>query len=206
MDKFILQKHNAGVTLIELLISIFILTLIWLAVSAFQKDVFSLNSAISNSLNAQQDARRAFKTMAAEIRGASPSSTGAYAVSQANSTVFIFYSNIDSDQLIERIRYFLDGNTIKRGVLKPSGNPLAYNSANESTSEVVHYVANGATPIFQYYDSNYDGTTPPLGEPVNTQAIRLIQVTAVIDLDAARPPSPVTLTTQVSMRNLKDNL
>lgn len=206
MSRFIFQKHNAGITLIELLISIFILTLIWLAVSAFQKDVFSLNSAISNSLNAQQDARRAFKTMASEIRGASPSSTGAYVISQANSTAFIFYSNIDSDQFIERVRYFLDGNTLKRGVLKPSGNPLVYNPANESISEMIHYIANGVTPIFQYHDTNYDGTTAPLGEPINIQAVRLIQIIAMIDLDVLRPPSPIMITTQVSMRNLKDNL
>ncbi len=200
------QKLRSGFSIIEVLVAIFILSLVGAAVVTFQKDVFSLNTIISNSLTAQDEARRTLKMMTAEIRPLSPSSVGAYPIAEADPTSFIFYSDIDNDQLKEQVRYFLDGPILKKGVIKPSGAPLAYNPANEIISEVIHDVANGATPIFNYYDTNYDGTTPPLAQPVDIPTVRLIKITIVIDKDSNRAPGPITLTTQVSMRNLKDNL
>jgi len=200
------QKLNSGFSIIEVLVVIFILSLIGVAVATFQKDVFSFNTILSSSLAAQDEARRALRIITAEVRPLSPSSVGAYPIAEADPTSFIFYNDIDSDQLKERVRYFLDGKTLKKGVIKPSGNPLTYNPANEIISEIVHDVANGAAAIFNYYDTNYDGTTPPLTEPVNLLAVRLVKVTIVIDEDPNRSPGPITLTTQVSMRNLKDNL
>jgi prepilin-type N-terminal cleavage/methylation domain-containing protein len=202
----LVREFNSGFSLIEAMVVIFIIGLLVIAISTFQRDVFSLNTLISNSLTAQDEGRRALKTMTAEIRPLSPSSVGAYPIAEANPTSFIFYSNIDSDQLKERVRYFLDGATLKKGVIKPSGAPLSYNPANEIITELIHDVANGATPIFSYYDTNYDGTTPPLAQPLDILKIRLVEITVVIDKNPNRSPGPITLTTQVSMRNLKDNL
>lgn len=201
-----LNKYNpkSGFTLIEVLVSIFILTLIGLAVSSFFKDIFSFNRIISGSLTAQDEARRALKTMSAEIRTASPSSLGAYPLAQTATSSFAFYSNIDGDSFKERVRYFLEGTTLKKGVIKPSGS-LTYNPANEIITELIHDVANVATSTFSYYDENYDGTTQALVEPINISVVRLVQITIVIDKDSTQPPGPMTLTTQINMRNLKDN-
>ena len=202
-----LNKHNpkSGFTLIEVLVSIFILTLIGLAVSSFFKDIFSFNRIISGSLAAQNEARRALKTMSAEIRTASPSSLGAYPLTQTAASSFAFYTNIDGDSFKEQVRYFLEGATLKKGVIKPSGSPLTYNPANEIITELIHGVANAATPTFSYYDENYDGTTQGLVEPINISVVRLVGITVVIDYDPTQPPGPMTLTTQINMRNLKDN-
>lgn len=200
------KKNNAGFSVIEILVTIFILTLVGIAVWTFQKDVFFLNSNISSSLATQQEMRKAFKLLSAEIRSISPSSTGSYPIAEASSTSFTFYSDIDNDGLKERLRYFLDGNTAKKGILKPNGNPLAYNPANETITEIARDVANGAAPIFDYYDTNYDGTTMPLVQPVSVITARLVKITFIIDKNPLRPPAPITMTTQVSMRNLKDNL
>jgi len=190
----------------EVLVSIFILTLIGLAVSSFAKDIFSLNRITSDSLTAQDETRRALKTMSAEIRTASPSSLGAYALAQSATSSFTFYSNIDGDSFKERVRYFLDGTTLKKGVIKPIGTPLTYSPANEVISELIPGVANATTSIFSYYDKNYDGTTQALIEPIDIATVRLVKITIVVDKDPQTPPSPMTLTTQISIRNLKDNL
>lgn len=201
-----IHNSKSGFTIIEILVSIFILTLIGLAVSSFAKDIFSLNRITSDSLTAQDEARRALKTMSAEIRTASPSSLGAYALAQTATSSFTFYSNIDDDSLKERVRYFLDGTTLKKGIIKPSGTPLTYNPANEVVSELTHGVANATTSIFSYYDKNYDGTTQALIEPIDIATVRLVKITIVIDKDPQMPPGPMTLTIQISIRNLKDNL
>jgi prepilin-type N-terminal cleavage/methylation domain-containing protein len=152
------QKFIAGFSLIEIIVVIFVLGLISVVVVTFQNDVFSLNTRLSNNLTSQSEAKGTLTMMTSEIRAASPSSNGAYPLAEANATSFIFYSNIDKDQLKERVRYFLSDNTLKKGVIKPSENPLVYNPANEVVSEVVHGIVNGATPIFSYYDKNYDNT------------------------------------------------
>lgn len=198
------SKH--GFTIIEIVISIFILTIIGIAVSFFAKDIFSLNRITSNSLSAQEEARRALKSMSAEIRTTSPSSVGAYPLIQTASSSFIFYSNIDNDSLKERVRYFIDGTTLKKGVIKPSGTVLTYNLSHEVVSELVHDVANATTSIFSYYDRHYDGTTLPLTEPIDIATVRMVKISVTIDKDPQTQPGPMTFTTQISMRNLKDNL
>ena len=202
----IYQDSGAGFSIIEALVGVFILTLIGVAVYTFQKDVFSLNRIFSSSLAAQEEARRALRAMSAEIRTASPSSIGAYALAETATSSFAFYGDLDGDSLKERVRYFLNGAIIKRGVIKPSGDPLTYNPANETVSDLVRDVANGAVSVFDYYDADYDGTTQSLAEPVVVSSVRLIKITIMIDKDPSAPPGSMTLTTQISMRNLKDNL
>jgi len=200
------RNTKSGFSIVEALVSMFILAVIGLAIYSFQKDVFSVNRIISGSLTAQNEARRALKSMSAEVRTASPSSLGAYALAQTATSSLIFYSNIDDDSFKERVRYFLDGATLTKGIIKPSGSPLIYDSANELFTELLHDIVGTTTPIFNYYDENYDGTTPPLAEPIDIAAVRLIKITIMIDKDSQVPPELITMTTQVSMRNLKDNL
>jgi hypothetical protein len=197
------KEASFGFSIIEVIIGIVILGIIGMAIWSFQRDIFSLNSIISGDIVVEEEMRLIFKTITAEIRSASPSSLGAYPIAEATSTSFTFYCDIDDDGLKERIRYFLDGEILKKGVLKPSGNPLSYNQTDEKISQVVHNVANDSTPIFSYYDANYDGFTPPLTEPVNILSVRLVKITVIINRNSS---GFLTFTTQASMRNLKDNL
>ncbi len=191
-------------TLIEVLVVVGIILLIFPSIINFFVDSFSFNRFISDGLSAQGEARRAFKTMVAEIRTASPSSLGAYPLSEATSTSFTFYSNIDTDAYKERVRYYLQGTTLMRGVIKPSGSPLTYNPGSETVTELVHGVA--TTSVFSYYDENYTGTTSPLALPVDLLSVRLVKILFTVDTSSTTAPGPLIFTTQVSMRNLKDNL
>lgn len=197
---------KSGFSLIEALIAMSILILIGAAAWIFQKDVFSLNRIFSVNLVAQEEMRKVLKTMSAEIRSASPSSIGAYAIAQTATSSFIFYSNADDEPLKERIRYFVDGGTLKKGVIKASGEPLVYNLADEIISDLAHNMANGTTSVFSYYDTDYDGATLPLEEPIDISAVRMVKIMVMVDSNLLEPPGPATLTTQVSIRNLKDNL
>lgn len=204
--KFIEKKFESGFTLIEVIISAAIFSLIVVGFSFMQADIFIFNRMVSDSLLTQDQTRTALKSITSEVRAASLSNLGAYPIAETSDFSFTFYSNIDSDSLKEQIRYFLDGNTLKRGVIKPSGSPLTYNPADEIITVMINYVTNGATPIFSYYDSDYDGTTQPLSSPVNLSAARLVKITIIVDKNAQEYPGPITLTTHVSIRNLKDNL
>jgi hypothetical protein len=68
------------------------------------------------------------------------------------------------------------------------------------------FIRNGANPIFTYFDKNFTGTQPALTQPVNLLNVRLVHLNLQVDVDPAQPPTPITLETSVSFRNLKDNL
>ena len=204
-----MKKNNlkSGFSLAELLISVAILSMVTYSLSLFQRDVFSLNFTLQNSLNAQLDARHLIKVMVTELRKTTQSSTGVYAIELASSTGITFYSDINNNGSIDKVRYYLNGSTIKKGVIIPTGNPLTYNPANETTTTIINsVVASSTLPIFQYYPSTYDGTTAPLTMPPDIPSIRLIKVTIIIDKDPNKSPSPIVVTSSVSLRNLKDNL
>ncbi|MEJ0001644.1 MAG: prepilin-type N-terminal cleavage/methylation domain-containing protein [bacterium] len=193
-----------GFSIVEMLIAVSIITVVGLALGYFARNIFVYNSFVSAGLANADAGRNILTVAAAEIRGATPADTGAYTIDTATATTFTFYSDIDNDGLKDRVRYFLSGTSFKKGVTKPSGSPLTYNSANEKLSTLIYNVT--GTSIFSYYDKNYDGTTAALPSPVDVSKIRLVKLTVTIDRDPNRSPIPMTFSTQVSIRNLKDNL
>lgn len=205
MNMNIMKKK--GFALPELIVGVLVLGLMVVAVSRFSADVFSFNRMLQSGLKNQNEARKILRPFVNEVRSASPSSLGAFALAQVSTSSFAFYSDIDNDGLKERVRYFLQGSDFKKGIIKPAGNPLSY-SQTETIIEVVHNVIATSTPVFQYFDTNYNGTssTTPLTQPVTASAVRLVKVTLVVDEDVNKMPLPFVVTTQVSFRNLKDNL
>jgi prepilin-type N-terminal cleavage/methylation domain-containing protein len=199
-------KKDKGFTIIELLVTMAIFTLILGAITLFARDIFYYNNIFSGGLTSYDQARKILQPISSEIRSASSSSLGSYPIEKTGDIEFIFFSDVNNDGLKERIRYFLSDTDLKRGVIIPSGTPLQYLTSNEKISIIIQGIRNGATPIFTYFDTNYNGSTAPLSQPVMIIKVRLVKITLVIDADPNRPPSAVTVTTQVSMRNLKDNL
>lgn len=199
------QNFTKGYSLPEIIITIAILTMVIGVVGAFQSDIFSLNRVIQIGISNQYEAKKIIKPFANEVRGAVPSDNGSYAIETAGTSSFVFYGNIDSDSKIERVRYFLDGENFKKGVIEPDGDPLSYNLNNEQIAQVVHNVL--PSNIFEYYGSEYDGTasTSALSFPVNPNNIRLIKIKLQIDNDPNSDPGPITIETSASIRNLKDN-
>ncbi len=199
--------HKKGFTLIELLVSLTILTCIIFVLSRFEGDVFDLGFSLYASMDAQLSARHVVKTMVTQLRGTTQSATGTYAIALASSTGITFFSDVNGDGTIEQVRYFLNGTNITMGITSPTGSPATYNPANEVLSTVIGSVmASSTAPIFQYYDENYAGTSTPLAQPVNVSSIRLVKITVIIDSNPNRSPAQLVETSQVMMRNLKDNL
>jgi type II secretory pathway pseudopilin PulG len=197
-------KKSGGFTIVETLFGISIFIVIVVALTLLSRNIWVYNTFVSASLNNVDMGRNTIKTFSREIRTASTADTGAYTISTATGTAFTFYSDIDNDGLKERVRYFLNGTIFQKGVIKPTGSPLTYNVANEVISTMLQNVT--STTVFEYYDKNYDGTTAPLSSPVTISSIRLVKVTLSTDKDPNRSPGITTFSTQVSIRNLKDNL
>lgn len=200
------MKFTRGFTLIEVIVVMGILGLISVSVGKFAVDVFGLNSYTTGSLTVSQDARNLLRIMTREIRAAAPSENGAFPLVAVSSSTISFYSDVDGTGQRDLVRYYLSSTTLIKGVIAPTGNPLTYVAGNEQTSIVMSDVRNGTTSIFTYYDNTYAGTSSPLSYPVAIQSVRLVRIDLTLDANADRSPDKKTFTTQVSIRNLKDNL
>lgn len=102
-----------------------------------------------------------------------------------------------------QIRYYIEGNQFIIGQTEPVGTEpnITYPPSAEKIHLIVEDVEN-PNMIFEYYD----GQKNILSAPVDTTKIRLIKLTISLDQDVNKPPVAVTETTEVSLRNLKDNL
>lgn len=204
-SKFICREAHPGLTLLEAAISIGIFALIAIVIYSLQIDFVNVTRTVTGQLMAQADARKAVTQMIAEIREAAPSDAGSYPVEAAATSSVTFYSNVDSDNSHERVRYFVAGATLKRGVIKAvAGTPPTYPAASETVTDLAGPLVATTTPIFSYYDKSYSGTSSPLASPIDLLAVRLVVVSITVDL-TSKSPVPITVSSAVAIRNLKDN-
>ena len=197
-----------GFTLVETLVVSAILLLVMLGITLFQRDIFYQNSVQSGTLSTIQDARSILKTMVKELRSTSQAGDGSYPILTAATDTLTFYSDINSDGTKDRVRYFLASSTLYRGIIMASGTPVTYNPTYETISTLASGVRNAAssTAIFDYFDGTYNGTSSPLTQPVFVSAIRNVRITLILDADQNKSPTQRTYVTDVTLRNLKDNL
>lgn len=200
------QYKNAGFTLFEIMVTIGVITIILVPLTRLQVNILSYNVFFQNTISLQDEARRALQNFSSEVRSAVPAENGSYLIGEAKDNSFIFYRDINHDGNAERIRYFKEGNELKKGVIIPLGNPPTYSLSNEKIISIAHNVKNSETePVFSYFDRDYDGQTSPLVQPIESTLIRLVKLNVVLGEGNARQDK-MNLSTQVSMRNVKDNI
>ncbi len=200
--------HNSrGVTLVELVVAIGIFALLSLGAAEIIIIGFRSNAAIWEHLEVQRDARRAVQQVVNVVRQAETSSVGAYPVAGAGANELIVYSNIDNNGYRERVRFFLDGTTLKKGIITPSGSPLVYETATETITDVANNVTNVSlgTPIFSYYNSVYTGTEAAMAQPVVVGDVRIISVRLILDKNPNVLPGAYDVESFAQIRNLKLN-
>lgn len=201
------SSSASGFTLVEMLVSVAISILVIGAITLFARNTFYDNSVQSGSLSTVQSAEEIIRNMVSALRSTSPGSDGSYPIVTTATNTLVFFSDIDGNGIKERIRYFLATTTLQEGITVPTGSPLSYNLSNEQISTLAVGVRNtGSTPIFNYFDDTYSGTSSPLTQPVTVSVVRLVQINLLLDQDPNRSPAPRTYTSDVTLRNLKDNL
>ena len=197
------KKQNAGFTLLEIIVVMAIFTVLTLISSDYIIQGFrSITFGYEQNI-AVENARKVINQMIEEIREASQSDLGSYLLSAVEPQNFSFYSNIDSDADTEKVRYFLDNNIFKKGVIEPAGSPLEYLAGSEVVTEVAQYINNQSDPIFNYYDTNNQLIADP---PANISDIRLVNISLKINVTPATAPQDYYVNANIQIRNLKDNL
>ncbi len=200
-------RHTTGFTLIEVVVVIGIFGLISVGVISLVSTVFVQSTKQGTSIADTDQARKLSIQFSQELRNAVYGVTGAYPLNSAGDQEIIFFSNVDNDPQIERVRYYLQNGSLYKGIVDPTGSPATYNLATEVATKVQSNVANGSTPLFYYYNDSYDGTTgSALAQPVNVSQVNFIKLNLVLYNKAASSGTTYTVTGGSTIRNLKTNL
>lgn len=199
------QHKSGGFTLIEILIGIGILSGIVAVISIFSFDIFSLQLFLGDTFIIQQEINLTLTNMAIEVRAMGPSANGSYPIESASSKSLAFYSDVDGDSVFERVRYFVSGSSLKRGIIEPTGNPAIYVSTDEVSKDVVSNVvllSTASQSLFVYYEQDYTGNQPAMSHPININRVRLIRATITADRTPQDLRGRVDYSTTMLIRNL----
>ena len=209
----IYKKKNfygqAGLTLVEILVSVGIFLIITTLVWLFIKQSYFFQSFALEQTTSINEAQRGVETIVKELREAAPADTGAYAIERADNFELIFFSDYDRDIAVEWVRYFLVGSDFKKGVTEASGTSSQYLPQNEGVTVLSRYVRNTQTePVFTYYNGDYPGDAEnnPLAVPADPLALKLVHIHLKINAIPDKAPKEFDLASDVQIRNLKDNL
>lgn len=167
-------------------------------------NAFRTNSLAWDTLSAQSYGRRALQEVIDDLRRAEQSNLGSYPLEYASGTEVRFYANLDEDSLREKVKFWLEDGFLKKGVIKPTGDPLTYSSANEQQTIVAGDIVNSG-PIFYFYGEDYTGSESSLAEPVDVTLVRMAKVSLEIEKNPLRNPNPLRVESMVQIRSLKAN-
>lgn len=194
------RKNLKGMTLVELLVAMSIIAIVLTGMTIFFVTIWKSQGYQIKLGQASLVASQGVSKVVKNIRQAQQGDDGSYLFKSGNNFDIVFYANIDDDDIVERVHYYLSGNIFYMGVTDSSSSPpYSYPADDETVSVISKNVVNTATDyIFSYYDNN----ATLMAVPVATGSVRMIEVQLLIDVDPFSSPIPVTVKSRTTMRNL----
>lgn len=190
--------------MIEVLVVIALVGLIIPTIASFIWRGFEFNRHATGSIFNQQNARRLMDKLKSELREVSPGAGNQYALEVCEPLAITYYADADQDGIIERMRYFVDGRILKRGITEPSGG--TYPGGTEVLQVIMDNVLNDAGyPVFTYFNRAYTGTEAALTTPVSCPEVRAVKIALRLDTVLEAQPGPFQMSSIVQFRNLKNN-
>ena len=191
-------RSMAGYSLLELLVVMVIIGAIALPLSTY----LIKGLGTYNFVQIQSDTSLELETLADRVTRVL---RGATSIDTASPNTLIVYGYFSpQDTTIKKIRYFISGTNLNIGVTPPSGTAPNYTfpSANEVVSTSRVDLSMGSNPLFTYYDD---------AENLLTGSFTPGQVKEIGIFVSANPNTkqvrvPISISTKVTLRNLKTNL
>lgn len=191
---------QAGLTLIEVVVWISVLSAVLLAITTSLLYFYRVNKYVIEQSGAVTSAQRSVERLVRTIREAAYSSQGAFPIVSIGANDFIFYADADADPLIEKVHYYVSGTNLVGGVTDATGDPPGYTTA-EATSTLSDYVRNldQGVATFRYYD----GSGAEITDYAQWANVRFVKVSVAVNVDPNKLPNQLILNSSAALRNLK---
>lgn len=201
----IIKQKNLGFTIVEVIVVVSIFSTLLFAVTNLLISIIENPRMQLSSLDTIDQARIASSKFSNEIRAAA---YGSYPITEAQDDEIIFFSPIGaSSGKVNRIRYFLDGTDVKKGVIAPVGG--VYDPGSETITTVFSGLENQENPLFYYYNGDYDGidSVTPLEQPVNMTQVKFVKINLMSAYEVSQgAASQFYINAGSTIRTLKENL
>lgn len=213
--KYNKNKSSRAFTLVEMVVVCGIVAVLSTSVYLIFVNGNRLFTLQNNAAIAENQALKSSLIMQRELREArAPEGLNLQPIEEASSQSIIFYADISDEPVNnreEKIHYLLHDGYLLRGVAYWDNGSQSYAQLPDLTSynpggenpgiqAMAQYVANGADPIFYYYDQDYTGSENPLSYPINLGSVKVIKTHLEIDVNS-RPPEPYVHETTIQLRN-----
>lgn len=202
------MKNLKGYTLIELLMTI-ALTAIVISLSVFILTYYLRNYTFSfTQQQIVNEGQTTFMQLIRNIREIRTGENGSWPIIDAQDTSFTFYSDVTNDGRADRVRFYVENNQLKRGIIEPTLPPVTYPIINEKISVVADHIDTSLGPIFTYYNNNWPNDTinNPLPVDQRLYSTSFVNIKIYILIDSNDKSAPYEISSGVMLKNLKTNL
>lgn len=199
MENIFKNKKEKGMTLIELIVAISIMSIIMTGTVMLLTTLWEGRRVEIKMGQSSLLASQTVSNMVKNIRKASQADSGAYFLASGNDFDIVFYTDIDNDGYMERVHYYIEGEQLKMGTAEPIlGINPTYPDEDEEITVLSNYIVNGADEsIFTYYDS----TGAIVNTPVQASHVTLVRITLHVNVDIDEI-SDVIISSTASFRNI----
>ncbi|MBI2618075.1 type II secretion system protein [Candidatus Kaiserbacteria bacterium] len=193
-----------GFTLIETVVALSVFTVILGSFVGSISFFYRSNAHALEQAFAVNSARKGIEQMMKDVRKAAYSDEGSYPVIAIADDAFSFYSNVDTDSYVEKVRYFLDDTNLKKGIVNSSGSPLIYDDGTEEVFILSDNVRNDAQSVvlFSYY--NASGT--PVTNTASTTDVIFVTADIIVNVNPLNVVNDFRLRSSATMRNIREAL
>ena len=184
--------------------SFVMVAMLGMIILVLNRTLFVNRYAIEQGLNTYS-IDSSLKNFSRYLREARQSDRGDYPIQSVDDFELVFFSNVDSDPAIERVRIYLEDQQLKLGLAEASGFPPTYPQEDQESRIIGTGIANTfSQPLFYYYNRDYpaDQVNNPLTGEIFPQSVSLIKMDVYANIEPGHTPENMRMQTFIRPRNI----
>lgn len=149
------RRNDRGMTLIELIVWMALLGTVSVSTMGMVMFFYRTDRDLITATSGSQSVRKTIDRIVKDLREANFAQNGAFVIAAMSPYELTFYTDVDRDDATERVRYYVSGTTLYRGVVDATGTPPTYPTGSETVTMISSSIMNqtNSVPMFRYYNS-----------------------------------------------------
>lgn len=200
------NSSERGLTLIEAIVVVSLSTLLMLVITSSIANIYQANSFAMAQSNEIDQARRGLQAWLVDAKRMNFADDGTFPLVEMEAHKMSFFSQLDGDDSMEFVEYYLDNKVLYKKVYEASGHPPVYDFSTPVRTEILSkFVQNLGEGVdtFSYFDNA--GNQLFSGTALLTD-VRYFSIKVIVNTDPIRAPGEFLLQSGATPRNMKDNL